>query len=92
MNFLGLPRSGKTTFLKRLIGMIVNIQQEQEGGNDEEPSTGVAERQNHVFVTKMGMIEGETWTLTSDVDQLAKIVGHIIFQADQQASPSKCYT
>ena len=88
MNFLGLPRSGKTTFLKRLIGMISNIY--QEGKNEEEPSTGIAERPNQVFVTKMGVIEGGTWNVTNNVGQLTKIVGQLIFQADQQVSSSKC--
>ena len=42
MNFVGLPRSGKSSTLRRLIGEILNII--TANMKVEQPSTGVAER------------------------------------------------
>ena len=42
MNFVGLPRSGKSSTLRRLIGEILNII--TANMKEEQPSTGVAER------------------------------------------------
>ena len=49
LNFLGLPRSGKSTTMKRLIGEIVDIV--TAGWTKELKSTGAAER-NQAFVCR----------------------------------------
>jgi len=83
MNFLGLPRSGKTTFLKRLMGLLLNIKEQEDKlcdreQNREEPSTGIAERPNPIFVTKMGIVDDGNWNIAAEKDQQAKIIAQII--------------
>ena len=50
MNFVGLPRSGKSSTLRRLIGEILNII--TANMNMEQPSTGVAERKQ-LFIQRI---------------------------------------
>ena len=65
LNFIGLPRSGKTSLLLRLMEVIKNIQAEKErlisknlesdnagGIPKEQPSTGLAESCGQVFIKK----------------------------------------
>ena len=50
MNFVGLPRSGKSSTLRRLIGEILNII--TANMKMEQPSTGVAERKQ-LFIQRI---------------------------------------
>ena len=47
LNFFGLPRSGKSTTMKRLMGEFVNIK--EAGLNTKQQSTGVAERNQTIM-------------------------------------------
>lgn len=87
INHVGLPRSGKTSFLKRLMGIMLNI---LEAAKDkEEPSTGVAERADQVFVRDVSKNIGVTsasaksWTVASNVKQEAGILNQIVLQSSQ---------
>ncbi len=63
MNFVGLPRSGKSSTLHRLLGDFINIDQSNMKIN--EPSTGVAERK-HLFIQSIsksfGFVQQGQWT------------------------------
>ena len=57
LNFVGLPRSGKSTTMRRLIGEILNIIAAKFG--QEQASTGVAER-NQVIIKSISKCIGFT--------------------------------
>ena len=57
LNFVGLPRSGKSTTMKRLIGEILSIIAAKFG--KEQASTGVAER-NQAFIKSISKCIGST--------------------------------
>ncbi len=63
MNFVGLPRSGKSSTLHRLLGDFINIDQSNMKTN--EPSTGVAERRQ-LFIQSIsksfGFAQQGQWT------------------------------
>ena len=65
INFVGLPRSGKSSTLQRLIGKMLNLMKANLGA--EIPSTGVAER-NQAFIRKIskcfGFISKSQWAST----------------------------
>ncbi len=86
MNFLGLPRSGKSTLLKRLMEIILNIKSLAD--IREEPSTGVAERSNQILIN-VGMADDQSWKITDKIKQLPKCVSKIIFQSLKEESTSK---
>ena len=83
LNFLGLPRSGKTSTLKRLIGEIVDIVSAK--WTKELESTGVAER-NQAFIRNVSKcfgfasksqwsksdLSGETAILNDFMQQIVK--------------------
>ena len=89
MNILGLPRSGKTTFLKRLMGLILNIKESIDGEpNKEEPSTGIAERPHPIFVTNMGVIDDDVdneWSISTSRKQQAKIIAQILYLLSEES-------
>ena len=65
INFVGLPRSGKSSILQRLIGKILNL---MESNSDTElPSTGVAEI-SQAFIRRIkkcfGFITKSQWSST----------------------------
>ena len=64
INFVGLPRSGKSSILRRLIGKMLNLKANLKA---EIPSTGVAER-NQAFIRKIskcfGFISKSQWSST----------------------------
>ena len=65
INFVGLPRSGKSSTLRRLIGKMLNLM--KANLEAEIPSTGVAER-NQAFIRKIskcfGFISKSQWSST----------------------------
>ena len=83
INFVGLPRSGKSSTLRRLIGNFLNLM--KANLEAEIPSTGVAER-NQAFIRKISKcfgfisksqwsstdLAGETGVLNQFLHQLAK--------------------
>ena len=64
---IGLPRSGKTTFWRRLEKEILNIMRAQEEGEKEEPSTGVACQRGQVLIrgakSATGIISAGDWSV-----------------------------
>ena len=85
MNFVGLPRSGKSTTMKRLIGEILNIIQASLA--KEQPSTGVAER-NHAIIkcisNSIGFSSGSNWS-SKDLVGETEVLNQLI----QQVAKSK---
>ena len=70
INFIGLPRSGKTSILQRLFGKILNL---MEANSDTElPSTGVTER-SQAFIRRInkcfGIISKSQWSSTDLVGE-----------------------
>ena len=63
---IGLPRSGKTTFWRRLEKEILNIMRAREEGEKEEPSTGVACQRGQVLIrgakSATGIISAGDWS------------------------------
>ena len=53
MNYVGLPRSGKTTFRLRLRGEILNIIMAMARGEYKQPSTGVAEAGGQILICSL---------------------------------------
>ena len=77
--YLGLPRSGKTTFLLRLLGDILNITSEGKYMDGKErPSTGVAKDEG-MAVTNWG-IAGEKWSRIKGFKNEADILTQFINQ------------
>jgi hypothetical protein len=52
---LGIPRSGKTTFWRRMMKQISGITE------NEEPSTGVADEQKPVLIRSFGVVMPDEW-------------------------------
>ena len=80
LNFLGLPRSGKSSTLKRLIGEIVDIVSAK--WTKELESTGVAER-NQAFIRNVskcfGFASNSQWT-KSDLSGETAILNNFMQQ------------
>ena len=55
---IGIPRSGKTTFWRRLMKQMVNITIARMLGAKEEPSTGLAEQRESVVLKNVSSIAG----------------------------------
>ena len=81
MNFVGLPRSGKTSTLHRLLGDFINIDQSNMKIN--EPSTGVAERRQ-LFIQciskSFGFAQKGQWT-KKDIVGETSILNDVIQEA-----------
>ena len=80
MNFVGLPRSGKSSTLRRLIGEILNISTAKF--ERENPSTGVAERKQ-IFIRginkRFGFISLGYWS-TEDLIGETQVLNDLIYQ------------
>jgi len=83
LNCIGLPRSGKTSFRRRLMGEIINILMALERGEKDQPSTGVAEQGGHVFIksmtTNMGTIQGRLWSILKDIKDEASMLNEFFY-------------
>ncbi len=81
MNFVGLPRSGKSSTLHRLLGDFINIDQSNMKIN--EPSTGVAERRQ-LFIQSIsksfGFAQQGQWT-RKDIVGETSILNEVIQEA-----------
>ena len=83
-NYIGLPRSGKSSFRRRLTREISNILEAIARGEKEQPSTGVAEAGGQVFIrnettTDIGTITSQEWTVLKDLEDEAGMFGQIIY-------------
>ena len=80
INFVGLPRSGKSSTLRRLIGKMLNLM--KANLETEIPSTGVAER-NQVFIRKIskcfGFISKSQWS-SADLAGETGVLNHFFHQ------------
>ena len=91
INHVGLPRSGKTCFRRRLMGEIVNIVLARIAGEIEQPSTGVAEDGGQVIIRstckEIGAIRAKVWSILKDLGDEANMVNQFIYQTVHE-SPS----
>ncbi len=76
MNFVGLPRSGKSSTLHRLLGDFINIDQSNMKIN--EPSTGVVKRRQ-LFIQSISKSFGQ-WT-RKDIVGETSILNEVIQEA-----------
>ena len=89
-NNIGLPRSGKTSFRKRMMRLIRNIRHANIG--KEEPSTSVAKcdvqiiRKTHTEITMVSSKQG-VWSVLNEEDE-AKLLNELIEHAVNRPSPS----
>ena len=81
---VGLPRSGKTTFWRRLEKEILNIMRAREEGEKEEPSTGVACQRGQVLIrgakSATGIISAGDWSLLDhdkEIEMLLQFIADI---------------
>ena len=90
-NNIGLPRSGKTSFRKRMMRLIRNIMHANIG--KEEPSTGVVEcgmqiiRKTHTEITMVSSKQG-VWSVLKNEEDEAKLLNELIDYAMNKPSPS----
>ena len=84
-NYLGLPRSGKTTFRRRIMEEIENIVMARMKGEIDQPSTGVLEDGGQVFIkpscTEMGAIKSKVWSIIKDMKDEADMLSQFFFQS-----------
>ena len=81
---IGLPRSGKTTFWRRLEKEILNIVRAREEGEKEEPSTGVACQRGQVLIrgakSATGIISAGDWSVLDhdkEIEMLLQFIADI---------------
>ena len=84
-NYIGLPRSGKTSFRRRMTGEILNILWAIARGEKEQPSTGVAEAGGQVFISNrttrdMGVLSSEKWIILKNLEDEAGMFSRICYQ------------
>ena len=96
-NNIGLPRSGKTSFRRRIMGEILNILAALERGEREQPSTGVAEAGGQVFIrnetaSDLGAISSKVWCIVGDLVEEAGMLSQCFYQRVQDGAPAKDIT
>ena len=96
-NYVGLPRSGKTSFRRRLAGEILNIL--KAIGNGETPSTGVAESGGQVIIgsrldTSFGVIRSRVWSVFKNLKEEAGMLTQFIHRTvfSRSEANSACST
>ena len=81
INFVGLPRSGKTCTLRRLMGQMINLLEEGHG-DVELPSTGIAERRTAFLrnIQTSTAISKSMWSSPDLLEQIGTIfeLAHVI--------------
>ena len=92
-NYIGLPRSGKTSFRRRMTGEILNILWAMARGEKEQPSTGVAEAGGQVFIRNhttrdIGVLSSEKWTILKNLEDEAGMFSQICYQTIHDELPS----
>lgn len=83
LNHIGLPRSGKTYFRRRLRQDIRKIVEAlQRGGEKAQPSTGVAESSLQILrpaSTEVGILApSEGWSIYDSLNDEAKMINELI--------------
>ena len=84
-NHVGLPRSGKTCFRRRLMREIRNIVEARRRGEKEQPSTGVAEAGGQVIIgnrtcSTLGAISSKEWSIIRDLLEEGGMLSQVIYQ------------
>ena len=91
-NHVGLPRSGKTSFRRRLTGLILNLLRAKEAGEKVQHSTGVAEEGGQVIIrdmtTDIGTIQCKAWSLLKDLLEEANMLSQFFYQTASSADSS----
>ena len=94
-NHVGLPRSGKTCFRRRLMREIRNIVEARRRGEKEQPSTGVAEAGGQVIIgnrtcSTLGAISSKEWSIIRDLLEEGGMLSQVFYQTsqDNQNNPS----
>lgn len=82
-NNVGLPRSGKTSFWRRMMGEILNIMMARKNGEKEQPSTGIAEGRQ-VIIRSMrsdvGAISSKVWSVVKTPLEEANMLNQFFHQ------------
>ena len=92
LNFIGLPRSGKTSLLLRLLKVIKNIQAENDRKKKEgevpedQPSTGLRESREQVFIKKcvshkIGTISSKKWSVMESLIKEGNMLVQLIYNS-----------
>ena len=83
-NHMGLPRSGKSSFCRRLTGLILNLMKAKQAGEKVQRSTGVAEEGGQVIIrdmsTNIGTIQCKAWSLLKDLLEEANMLSQFFYQ------------
>ena len=91
-NHIGLPRSGKTSFRRRLTGLILNLLKAMQAGEKVQRSTGVAEEGGQVIIrdmsTGIGTIQCKAWSLLKDLLEEANMLNQFFYQTASSADSS----
>ena len=91
-NHIGLPRSGKTSFRRRLTGLILNLLKAMQAGEKVQRSTGVAEEGGQVIIrdvsTDIGTIQCKAWSLLKDLLEEANMLNQFFYQTASSADSS----
>ena len=83
-NNIGLPRSGKTSFRRRLMGEIINILRAMSWSGKVESSTGIAESSIQIIRTvclELGAILSNEWVTIKDFKEEICMLNQLIHQA-----------
>ena len=93
LNHIGLPRSGKSTFCRRIMGEISNIREAMEHGETFQASTGLAEVRGQVFIrnmhTNLGTIQAEgDWSVLNNLEEEASMLCQSIYLRAGENHPS----
>ena len=96
-NNVGLPRSGKTYFRRRIMGEILNILAALEKGEREQPSTGVAEAGGQVVIrnrtsSDVGAISSKVWCVVGDLVKEAGMLSQCFSQRVQDSARASSAT
>ena len=93
-NYIGLPRSGKTSFRRRLMKEIKNIlAQRRKQPAAEQPSTGVGESAGQVIINKVvaheiGTIVTKEWSILKSLSEEVSVIIKLIYNAIHPSSSS----
>ena len=87
-NHVGLPRSGKTSFRRRLMREIRNIVEARRRGEKEQPSTGVAEAGGQVIIgnrtcSTIGTISSKEWSIVENLLGEGGMLSQVFYQTAQ---------
>ena len=85
LNYIGLPRSGKTSFRRRLMNEIKNILEAYLKEQKEQPSTGIAESVGQVIIKtlshEMGAISCKEWSTLKNLAEEGNMLIQLIYRA-----------